>query len=122
MSLNRAVAIERAVRIFYDASGRYPRGLEDLVVAGIVDEDSLRDPYERFYRYILRAEDGKFGLYGRNARGQIDLDLSLERSLAPVSELRPAPSRQQEPTEKPSVLVVRVGQESESIRLRSLLK
>jgi Domain of unknown function (DUF4388) len=106
VSLNRAVAIERAVRIFYDASGRYPRGLEDLVVAGILDEDSLRDPYERFYRYILRAEDGKFGLYGRNARGQIDLDLSLERSLAPVSELRPAPSRQQEPTEKPSVLVV----------------
>jgi len=106
VSLNRAIAIERAVRIFYDATGRYPRGLEDLVVAGIVDEDSLRDPYERFYRYILRAEDGKFGLYGRNARGQIDLDLSLERSLAPVSELRPAPSRQQEPTEKPSVLVV----------------
>jgi hypothetical protein len=106
VSLNRAVAIERAVRIFYDATGRYPRGLEDLVVAGILDEDSLRDPYERFYRYILRAEDGKFGLYGRNARGQIDLDLSLERSLAPVSELRPAPSRQQEPTEKPSVLVV----------------
>jgi hypothetical protein len=106
VSLNRAVSIERAVRIFYDATGRYPRGLEDLVVAGIVDEDSLRDPYERFYRYILRAEDGKFGLYGRNARGQIDLDLSLERSLAPVSELRPAPSRQQEPAEKPSVLVV----------------
>ena len=107
ISLNRAVAIERAVRISYDASGRYPRGLEDLVVAGIVDEDSLRDPYGRFYRYILRAEDGKFGLYGRNATGQIDLDLSLERSLAPVSELRPAPSRQQEgKTERPSVQVV----------------
>jgi Domain of unknown function (DUF4388) len=109
VSLNRAVAIERAVRIFYDATGRYPRGLEDLVVAGILDEDGLRDPYGRFYRYILRAEDGKFGLYGRNARGQIDLDLSLERSLAPVSELRPAPARQQEEkdrAEKPSVLVV----------------
>ena len=87
------MAIERAVRIFYDSSGRYPRSLEDLVVAGILEEDALRDPYGRFYRYILRAEDGKFGLYGRNARGQIDLDLSLERSLAPVSELRPAPSR-----------------------------
>jgi len=107
ISLNRAVAIERAVRISYDASGRYPRGLEDLVVAGILDEDALRDPYGRFYRYILRAEDGKFGLYGRNATGQIDLDLSLERSLAPVSELRPAPSRQQEgKTERPSVQVV----------------
>jgi len=110
ISLNRAVAVERAVRIYYDASGRYPRTLEDLVVAGIVEEDGLRDPYERFYRYILRAEEGKFGLYGRNARGQIDLDLSLERSLAPVSELRPAPTRQKQEKEKteerPSVLVV----------------
>ncbi len=107
ISLNRAVAIERAIRVSYDATGRYPRGLEDLVVAGILDEDALRDPYGRFYRYILRAEDGKFGLYGRNARGQIDLDLSLERSLAPVSGLRPAPSRQQEQKpEKPSVQVV----------------
>jgi hypothetical protein len=110
ISLNRAVSVERAVRIYYDASGRYPRALEDLVVAGILEEDELRDPYDRFYRYILRAEEGKFGLYGRNARGQIDLDLSLERSLAPVSELRPAPTRQKEEKEKteerPSVLVV----------------
>ncbi len=106
ISLNRAVAIERAVRIYYDSSGRYPRSLEDLVVAGILDEDALSDPYGRPYRYILRAEDGKFGLYGRGATGQIDLDLSLERSLAPVSELRPAPSRQAAPPERPSVLVV----------------
>lgn len=106
ISLNRAVAIERAVRVYYDASGRYPQSLEDLVIAGILDEDALRDPYGRFYRYILRAEDGKFGLYGRNARGQIDLDLSLERSLAPVSELRPAASRPPLPAERPSVLVV----------------
>ena len=104
--MNRVVAVERAVRIYYDSSGRYPRSLEDLVVAGILDEDALRDPYGRFYRYILRAEDGKFGLYGRNARGQIDLDLSLERSLAPVSELRPAASRPIPQTERPSVLVV----------------
>lgn len=106
ISLNRVVAVERAVRIYYDSSGRYPRSLEDLVVAGILGEDALRDPYGRFYRYILRAEDGKFGLYGRNARGQIDLDLSLERSLAPVSELRPAPSRPPVQSEKPSVQVV----------------
>ena len=106
ISLNRAVAIERAVRVYYDASGRYPQSLEDLVVAGILDEDAIRDPYGRFYRYILRAEDGKFGLYGRNARGQIDLDLSIERSLAPVSELRPAISRPPQPADRPSVLVV----------------
>ncbi len=106
VSLNRAVAVERAIRIYYDASGRYPKSLEDLVVAGILEEDELRDPYGRFYRYILRAEDGKFGLYGRNYQGQIDLDLSLERSLAPVSELRPAPSRPAQQNERPSVLVV----------------
>jgi len=104
VSLNRAVSIERAVRVYYDASGRYPRSLEDLVVAGILEEDALRDPYGRFYRYILRAEDGKFGLYGRNASGQIDLDLSLERSLAPVAGVRPARPATQ--TESPSVLVV----------------
>jgi Domain of unknown function (DUF4388) len=106
VSLNRAVSIERAVRIFYDSSGRYPKNLEDLVVAGILHEDALLDPYERFYRYILRAEDGKFGLYGHNAAGQIDLDLSLERSLAPVSELRPAPSRPAPKDTRPGVLVV----------------
>ena len=106
VSLNRVVAVERAVRIYYDSTGRYPRSLEDLVVAGILGEDALRDPYGRFYRYILRAEDGKFGLYGRNATGQIDLDLSLERSLAPVAEPRPAASRPAQQTERPSVLVV----------------
>jgi hypothetical protein len=105
VSLNRAVSIERAVRIYYDASGRYPRLLEDLVVAGILEEDALRDPYGRFYRYILRAEDGKFGLYGRNASGQIDLDLSLERSLAPVAGVRSARPTTS-PSEPPSVLVV----------------
>jgi len=104
VSLNRAVSIERAVRIYYDASGRYPRSLEDLVVAGILDEDALQDPYGRPYRYILRAEDGKFGLYGRNASGQIDLDLSLERSLAPLSGVRPP--RPTTGSEPPSVLVV----------------
>jgi hypothetical protein len=106
VSLNRAVSIERAVRIYYDSSGGYPKNLEDLVVSGIVGEDALRDPYDRFYRYILRAEDGKFGLYGHNAAGQIDLDLSLERSLAPVSELRPAPSRPAPKDTRPGVLVV----------------
>ncbi len=106
ISLNRAVSIERAVRIYYDSSGRYPRSLEDLVVAGILEEDALRDPYDRFYRYILRAEDGKFGLYGRNAGGQIDLDLSLERSLAPVSGLKPGRSRPPVQVESPSVQVV----------------
>jgi hypothetical protein len=61
----------------------------DLVVGQVLDEDSLRDPYGRFYRYILRSEDGKFALYGRTAAGAIDLDLIHEGQLAPVSEVRP---------------------------------
>ncbi len=105
-SLYRLERLERAVRVFYDASGKYPRSLEDLVLApGIAPEDSLRDPYGRSYRYILRSEDGKFGLYGRNERGEIDLDLSFDRSLAPVADIRPSPSRRQ-PDTKPGVQVI----------------
>ena len=93
VSLERLSSLERAVRVFYDSSGQYPRSLEDLVVARILSERALEDPYGRPYRYILRSEDGKFGLYGRNAEGSIDLDLSLDRTLAPVAEIRPAGSR-----------------------------
>ena len=89
-SLDRLEQLERGVRVFYDASGKYPRSLEDLVSARIIPEESLRDPYGRAYRYILRSDDGKFGLYGRNARGEIDLDLSFDRTLAPVADIRPA--------------------------------
>ena len=82
VSLQRLASIERAVRVFYDSSGQYPKNLEDLVSAGILDEEALVDPYGRKYRYILRSDDGKFGLYGRNASGEIDLDLSFDRTLA----------------------------------------
>ncbi|HYT33018.1 MAG TPA: hypothetical protein VEO37_10520, partial [Thermoanaerobaculia bacterium] len=102
----RLVALERAVRVFYDASGQYPRSLEDLVVARILSERALEDPYGRAYRYILRSEDGKFGLYGRNAEGNIDLDLSLDRTLAPVAEIRPAGSRSRVQDRRPGVQVV----------------
>jgi hypothetical protein len=106
-SLYRLERLERAVRVFYDASGKYPRSLEDLVLPpGIAREDSLRDPYGRAYRYILRSEDGKFGLYGRNARGEIDLDLSFDRSLAPVADIRPSPTRRQ-PDARPGVQVIK---------------
>jgi uncharacterized protein DUF4388 len=106
VSLARLVALERAVRVFYDSSGQYPRSLEDLVVAGVLSERALEDPYGRPYRYILRSEDGKFGLYGRNAEGNIDLDLSLDRTLAPVAEIRPAGSRSRAPDKRPGVQVV----------------
>jgi hypothetical protein len=106
VSLARLVALERAVRVFYDSSGQYPRSLEDLVVAGVLSERALEDPYGRPYRYILRSEDGKFGLYGRNAEGNIDLDLSLDRTLAPVAEIRPAGSRSRAQERRPGVQVV----------------
>jgi uncharacterized protein DUF4388 len=88
-SLARLQTVGRGIRTYYGSTGRYPRTLLDLVVGQVLDEDSLRDPYGRFYRYILRSEDGKFALYGRTAAGAIDLDLIHEGQLAPVSEVRP---------------------------------
>lgn len=92
VSLNRLTSLERAVRVSYDSSGQYPKNLEDLLRSGVLTPEGATDPYERPYRYILRPQEGKFSLYGRNARGDIDLDLTFERSLAPVSESRPASS------------------------------
>jgi len=106
VSLDRLSALERAVRVFYDATGRYPRELEELTANGILDERALSDPWGRAYRYILRPERGKFGLYGRDARGQIDLDLSFDRTLAPVAEVRPGQSPAKPPENQPSVQVV----------------
>ncbi|HYK42306.1 MAG TPA: DUF4388 domain-containing protein [Thermoanaerobaculia bacterium] len=106
VSLERLSSLERAVRVFYDSSGQYPRGLRDLVTAGILDEEALVDPYGRKYRYILRSEDGKFGLYGRSPSGEIDLDLSFDRTLAPVSEIRPARPRKGPQDRRPAVQVI----------------
>ncbi|MEO8190851.1 MAG: DUF4388 domain-containing protein [Acidobacteriota bacterium] len=106
VSLERLAAIERAVRVFYDSSGQYPKKLEDLVTTGILDESGVYDPYGRKYRYILRSDDGKFGLYGRNAQGEIDLDLSFDRSLAPVAEIHPGGSRGRPPDRRPAVQVI----------------
>jgi hypothetical protein len=106
VSLARLSVVERAVRMYYDASGRYPRTLDDLLKAGVLDPRMAKDPYGRPYRYILRSEDGKFSLWGRDPRGGIDLNLSFERSLAPVSEA--GPSAQSKPADRrPGVEVVR---------------
>jgi uncharacterized protein DUF4388 len=106
VSLERLSSLERAVRVFYDSSGQYPRGLRDLVTAGILEEEALVDPYGRRYRYILRSEDGKFGLYGRSPSGEIDLDLSFDRTLAPVSEIHPAKTRKGPQDRRPGVQVI----------------
>ena len=44
VSLARLSAIERAVRVYYDSSGQYPRGLSDLTASGILDPVLIRDP------------------------------------------------------------------------------
>jgi uncharacterized protein DUF4388 len=107
-SLSRLLAVGRAIRVYYSSTGSYPRTLGQLVAEGILTEDALRDPYGRFYRYILRAEDGKFALYGRNAAGEIDLDLAHEGQLAPAAEARPgAVSPGIRPDRQPDVHVVR---------------
>jgi hypothetical protein len=106
VSLGRLGSIERALRVYYDSSGQYAKRVEDLLAAGVLTREAITDPYGRPYRYILRSEDGKFSLYGRNAEGNIDLDLSFERSLAPVSESRPA-GKTKPPDQRPGVQVVR---------------
>jgi hypothetical protein len=106
VSLDRLSAVERAVRVHYDSTGRYPRTLEDLTNSGMLPEPALADPWGRSYRYILRPDRGKFGLYGRDARGQIDLDLSFDRTLAPVAEIHPGQNQQKPPEAQPSVQVV----------------
>ena len=90
-SMAELSTLGRAVRVYHGSTGRYPRTLGDLVLAGVVPDGALRDSYGRSYRYILRPEDGKFALYGRSPSGSIDLDLSHEGTLAPVSEIRPSP-------------------------------
>ncbi len=106
VSLGRLGTIERALRVYYDSSGQYPKKVEDLLAAGVLTREAITDPYGQPYRYILRSEDGKFSLYGRNAQGNIDLDLSFERSLAPVSGSRPA-GKAKPPDERPGVQVIR---------------
>jgi hypothetical protein len=106
VSIGRLTRIERAVRVYYDSTGQYPRTLEDLLLAGLLDEKSVKDPFGRPYRYILRSEDGKFGLYGRNSSGAIDLDLSFDRTLAPVAEIHPARSRIRQQERRPGVQVI----------------
>ena len=106
VSLSRLIEIERAVRVYYDSTGQYPKSLGDLIVARILPLGALNDPWGRSYRYILRSEDGKFGLYGRNAEGEIDLDLSFERTLAPVAERHPATAKQHPEEQKPAVKVL----------------
>jgi hypothetical protein len=106
VSLARLASIERAVRVYYDSSGQYPRSLEELRAARVLDPAAAYDPFGRPYRYILRSEDGKFGLYGHDAKGEIDLNLSFERSLAPVPEPASAPGRTS-PEQRPAVEVIR---------------
>jgi hypothetical protein len=104
VSLARLASVERAVRVYYDSSGRYPKSLQDLLESGVLTAEGATDPYGRPYRYILRPEEGKFRIYGRDVQGDIDLDLSFERSLAPVAESKPGLS----PGEKqPGVRVVK---------------
>jgi hypothetical protein len=105
VSLARLASVERAVRVYYDSSGRYPKSLQDLLESGVLTAEGATDPYGRQYRYILRPEEGKFRIYGRDAQGDIDLDISFERSLAPVAESKPAPSPGAE--KQPGVRVVR---------------
>ncbi|RMG44797.1 MAG: DUF4388 domain-containing protein [Acidobacteria bacterium] len=51
VSRARLTRLERALRVRYLASGRWPRRLEELVEAGLAPARLLRDPWGRPYRY-----------------------------------------------------------------------
>jgi Domain of unknown function (DUF4388) len=106
-SLARILELARAVRVYYGTTGRYPRTLAEVVEGHVVDAPLLSDPYGRAYRYILRPEEGKFALFGRNASGQIDLDLSHQGTLAPAAEVRPTGAPPPASDRPPGVQVVR---------------
>ena len=106
-SLARILSLGRAVRVYYGTTGRPARAFEELVADRLVEESTLTDPYGRRYRYILRPEDGKFAIFGRDAAGRIDLALSHEGTLAPAVGVPVQEGQGPTPQAKPGVQVVR---------------
>ena len=78
---------------------------------GVVPEASWMDEADLARPEWVYARDGQgrrnrilLG-YGRNAAGEIDLDLSFDRTLAPVADIRPTAARTPS-DKKPGVQVI----------------
>jgi hypothetical protein len=86
IAVSRLQRVDRGVELYYLTEGRYPENLSNLASLSILDTVASSPARAREYRYILRGNDGKYDLYGKTVAGVVDPNLSLSRTLDPVSE------------------------------------
>ena len=86
IAVSRLQRVDRGVELYYLTEGSYPENLSKLASLSILDSVASSPVRAREYRYILRSSDGKYDLYGKTLGGVVDPNLSLSRTLDPVSE------------------------------------
>lgn len=85
ISVARLQRVDRGIELYYLGQGRYPRTLADLTSVSILEGYDLTRGGFGEYRYILRTLDGKYDLYGKSSKGEVDPNLAVSRTLDPVS-------------------------------------
>ena len=86
IAVSRLQRVDRGIELYYLSQGVYPPSLSTLGSVSILENYSLPRGEFGDYRYILRSGDNKYDLYGKTATGVLDPNLSLSRTLDPVSE------------------------------------
>jgi hypothetical protein len=92
--------LDRGVEVFYLNEGFYPANLSTLESAAVLEGAAPIEGGTGNYRYILRANDNKYDLYGKTLDGKLNPSLSLSRMLDPVAKT-PPPGIKQKNREKP---------------------
>jgi hypothetical protein len=86
IAVSRLQRVDRGIELYYLSQGVYPPNLSRLSSVSILEDYSLPRGEFGDYRYILRTNDDKYDLYGKTSTGVLDPNLSLSRTLDPVSE------------------------------------
>jgi hypothetical protein len=86
ISVSRLQRVDRGIELYYLSQGSYPENLSKLGSVSILEDYSLPRGDFGDYRYILRSSDDKYDLYGKTSTGVLDPNLSVSRTLDPVSE------------------------------------
>jgi hypothetical protein len=86
ISVSRLQRVDRGIELYYLSQGTYPENLSRLGSVSILEDYSLPRGEFGDYRYILRSRDDKYDLYGKTSTGVLDPNLSVSRTLDPVSE------------------------------------
>jgi Domain of unknown function (DUF4388) len=87
IAVSRLQRVDRGIELYYLSKGVYPASLAQLNSVSILEDYSLPRGDFGDYRYILRTNDDKYDLYGKTSSGALDPNLSLSRTLDPVSEV-----------------------------------